>query len=215
MRLIVPPVISSLDSSAFLTCNVMASPVPSVYWTLCQTEEDCTTLTGNVRPSPPSSRISFTSKLSASDYLHLLPGGQGQVTCSGSNHLGEVSANSLVTLVDYLPAVPAVITWCLCFTCSDCQGSPQVEGNATHTAYSSQMFKAECSTFGPTDQGWILPPSLNRKITLTSSSTNRSHKHLLLIDQLPAGQFNLHCNGLSLLLDVRGEIHLLFYYYKL
>ena len=207
VHLVVPSVISSSNTSAPLTCNVMGNPAPKVTWALCQRDEKCVTLPAKVKPTHPATNVSFTSQLPLSPFLPNLPGSHLNVTCLASNSLGRSSATSPLTLVDYLPPVPVLVTWCLCFACSDCQDSTQVEENVTLTAFSSQKLKAQCSAGGSEDQGWSLTGSMDeRMMRMRSWSTNRSHTHLILIDRLSTGHAGiLHCHGFTLKLDVIGE----------
>ena len=219
VRLVVPSVISSSNTSASLTCTVLANPAPTnLTWTLCQRGETCIRVVDNVTATQPATNLSFTSHLPLSLHLHRLPGDHLHVTCLASNSLGEGSATSPLTLVDYLPPLPVLITWCLCFACSDCRDSTQFEEDVTLTAFSSQKLKAQCSALrrgcasGGQDEGWILSGSLSeRQITRRSWSTNRSHTHIILIDKLaPQHTGILHCHGFSLKLNVIGKEDILF-----
>ena len=204
----VPSVVSSSNTSAALTCNVMANPAPTnLTWTLCQRDEKCVTIDGIVTATRPETNVSFTSHLPLSPELHRLPGGHLNVTCHASNSLGEGSATSSLTLVDYLPPVPVLITWRLCFTSSHCQDSTQVEEDVTLPAYSSQKLEANCSTAGGEDEGWSLGGNLSeRTVRRRSWSTNRSHTHFISIDKLSSNHAGiLHCHGFSLKLNVTGK----------
>ena len=185
----------------------MGNPAPELNWTLCQRDEKCVTLWSKVKPTHPATNVSFTSQLPLSAFLHLLPGSHLNVTCLASNTLGRSSATSPLTVVDYLPPVPVLVTWCLCFACSDCQDSTQIEENITLTAFSSQKLKAQCSAGGSQDQGWSFTGVLDERTrTMRSWSTARSHTHLILIDALSTGHAGiLHCHGLTLKLDVIGK----------
>ena len=186
----------------------MGNPAPTnLTWTLRQRDETCVTINGTVRATHPATNVSFTSHLPLSPHLHRLPGDHLNVTCQASNSLGKGSATSSLTLVDYLPPVPVLVTWCLCFNCSDCRDSTQAEEDVTLTAFSSQKLKAQCSTTVGQDEGWSLSGSLSeRRMTRRSWSTNRSHTQIILIDKLSADHAGvLHCHGVSLKLDVIGK----------
>ena len=205
-HLMAPSVISSSNTSATLTCNVMGNPAPKVAWTLCQKDEKCITLDGKVAATHPDTNVSFTSHLPLNPHLHLLPESQFNVTCLASNFLGEGSVTSPFTMVDYFPALPVLITWCLCFTSSDCQNSTQVEGDVTLNAFSSQKLRARCSAPGRLDRGWSVPKRFNDSIRTTSVSTGRSHTHFLDVESLTIEHTGiLHCHGYSLMLEVVGE----------
>ena len=207
VNLTVPSVISSSNTSTSLTCKVMGNPAPKVTWILCQRDRKCVTVEGKVTPTDPATNVSFTSQLLLSPHFQRLPDNHVNVTCLASNSLGDGSATSPLTLVDYLPPVPVLITWCLCFACSDCSpDSRQAEEDVTLTAFSSQKLKVQCSAAGGQDEGWSLTGSLNERVLRRSWSTDRSHTHLILIDKLSPGHAGiLHCHGISLKLDVTGE----------
>ena len=211
-HLMAPSVISSSNTSATLTCHVMGNPAPKVAWTLCQKDEKCITLDGKVAATHLDNNVSFTSHLPLNPHLHLLPESQFNVTCLASNFLGEGSVTSPFTMVDYFPAVPVLITWCLCFTSSDCQNSTQVEeGDVTLNAFSSQKLRARCSAPGRLDRGWSVPKRFNDSIRTTSMSTGRSHTHFLDVESLTIEHTGiLHCHGYSLMLDVVGEKSILY-----